>query len=412
MSHTISEKIIASAAGRKDVSPGETVYVKPELIMSYEWPGQDGLIRNIRIDPCRVALNLDHFFLAANEKEAKVHRNFRQTVEKYQIDQFFDVGRGGIGVHLMGEKGLVRPGMLVVHGDPHISTLGALGAYSVGIDGDTLSVFLTGEAWLKVPGTLKVHVEGDFPKGVTSRDLFEWIVRDLGPDGATGMVVEYDGPTIDAMSVDSREVLCNSVQYLSAETAIMNPDEKTIEYVKGNTDRDFRVVKSDKDAEFAQVKKYDVSGLVPQIVVPPDVFYVEDVADVEGTEISQALLGTCAGGRLEDLRLAAGILKGKKVHPRVRLIVTPISQKTYIDALREGLIETFVEAGAVVFSSSCSPCYGGIGHLLPGESCIATGTLNIPGRMGSTEANIYLGSTPTVAASAIEGKISDPRNFV
>ncbi len=412
MRHTISEKIIANAAGKKDVSPGEIVYVKPELAMSYEWPGQDGLIRDIRIDPCRIALNLDHFFLAANEKEAKVHRNFRQTVAKYKIDQFYDVGRGGIGVHLMGEKGLVRPGMLVVHADPHISTLGALGAYSVGIDGDTLSVYLIGEAWLRVPGTLKCNIEGEFPKGVTSRDLFEWIVRDLGPDGATGMVIEYSGPTIAAMSVDSREVLCNSVQYLSAETAIINPDEKTIEYVKGNTQKDFEIAKSDEDAEFSQVKNYDVSKLEPQIVVPPDVFYVKDVSDVEGTEIDQALIGTCAGGRIEDLRLAAGILKGKKVHPRVRLMVTPISQKTYISALREGLIETFVEAGAVVLSSTCSPCYGGIGYLLPGENCIATGTLNIPGRMGSTDANIYLGSTVTVAASAIEGKISDPRNFV
>ena len=412
MSHTISEKIIASAAGKKDVTPGEIVYVKPELVMSYEWPGQDGLIKNIRIDPCRVALNLDHFFLASNMKEAKVHRNYRQTVGKYEIDQFYDVGRGGIGVHLMGEKGLVRPGMLVVHGDPHISTLGALGAYSVGIDGDTLSVFLTGEAWLKVPGTLKLHIEGEFPKGVTSRDLSEWILRDLGPDAATGMVIEYSGPTIDAMSVDSREVLCNSVQYLSAETAIINPDEITIAYVKENTDKDFKVVKSDEDAEFAEVKHYDVSKLGPQVVVPPDVFYVKDVSDVVGTEINQALIGTCAGGRIEDLRLAAGILKGKKVHPGVRLIVTPISQKTFINAMREGLIETFVESGAVILSSTCTPCFGGIGYLLPGESCIATGTLNIPGRMGSTEANIYLGSTLTVAASAIEGKISDPRNFV
>jgi 3-isopropylmalate/(R)-2-methylmalate dehydratase large subunit len=407
---TIAEKIFGRVAGRK-VKPGEVLYVKPDVIMIYDFQGMDGVLRDIRIEPDRVAYNIDHYFLPTNEMEAKVHKNFRLSAQKYGIKDFFDVG-DGFGVHLMGEEGVVRPGMLAIHLDPHISTLGALGAYVAGVSSDVLTGYFRGEVWLKVPESLKIEIVGKMGNGVMARDVFNAVLRKIGPAGGQDKCIEFTGSAVEAMSVDERTVLCNSAQYLSAETNIINPDAKTEAYVKERTDRPFQMVTSDPDANYAGKINLDISRLGPQVVTPPDVYYVKDVGDVEGIKIDQALLGTCAGGRIEDLRVASKILKGKKVHRGVRLIVSPITRRTFVLALKEGLIEPLVEAGAVITSPTCRSCFGAFGYLLPGENCIATGTLNIPGRMGSNEANIYLGSAATVAASAVEGKITDPRKLL
>ncbi len=412
MGYTISQKIIARAAGVKDVIPGDVVYVKPDLIMLYDWPGFDGLMRDIRVDPSKVAINLDHFFMPNSEAAAKLHRNYRTTVQKYNIQNFYDIGNSGIGFQLMVEKGHIRPGMLAIHIDPHVSTFGAFGAYCLGVGADIMSAFLIGEVWLRVPKTIKVNATGTFVPGVTSRDLFEKVVADVGPDGAIGSVIEYDGDGIEGMSAESRMVICNSVQYVSAETAIINPDKRAIEYLGGKgKEQGYQMMLSDPDAVYAKVIDYDLARLEPMVVTPPDVYCVQPLRQVEGKEINQALLGTCASGRLEDLRLAAKMLKGRKVHPNVRFLVTPITQQTFKEAANEGLIGELIQAGAQIGPATCGPCYGGIGYLLPGETCIATGTLNIPGRMGSTEAGIYLASAATVTASAITGNITDPRKF-
>jgi len=412
MGYTLAQKILAIKSGRKKVLPGEIVYVQPDLILLYDWPGFDGLLRDIRIDPDRIALNIDHFYMADTEVSAQVHRNFREAARKYNIKKFYDIGQTGIGFQLMAEKGHIKPGMLVLHLDPHASTFGAFGAYSIGVAGGVSQALLTGEVWLKVPETVKINVTGSFAKGVTSRDLFERLIGDVGPDGALGQVVQYSGPAVSAMSMESRMVLCNSVQYLAAETAIIEPNERTYEYVKARTSETFEALEGDIDAEYAKVLDYDVSKLEPQVVTPPDVYYVKPIKEVAGIDIDQAFIGTCASGRLEDLKLAAQILKGKKVHPRVRFLITPITPQIYQEAAREGLLNIFWEAGAVIGPPTCGPCYGGVGYLLPGEKCITTGTLNIPGRLGSTEAEIYMGNPATVAASAVKGQITDPREFL
>ena len=409
MGETISQKILAKKAGKERVETGEIIYVSPDLIWLYDWPGFDGLVRNIMIDPERVGINIDHYFSPPSEAIAKLHRNLRTTSRKFKVRKFYDIGETGVGFHLFAEKGHIRPGMLVAHVDPHVSTMGALGAYCVGVGGDVLSAFLTGEIWLRVPETIKVEVHGRFKPCVTSRDLFEKILQDLGPDGAQGKVLEFTGPAIRQMSVESRMVLCNSVQYLSAETAIIGSDEVTLAYLKNRTEASYETVESDPDACYSKVIEYDVSDLEPMIVTPPDVFYVDRVAALQGKKIDQALIGTCASGRLEDLRTAARLLKGKKVHPSVRFMITPITPQTHLDACKEGLIDIFLQAGALVTPSTCGPCYGGFGQLLAGETCVSTGTLNIPGRMGSTEADIYMANAATVTASAVAGKITDPR---
>ena len=412
MGSTLAEKILARASGKKSVVPGSVIYVKPDRIMLYDWFGLDGLVREIKISPDKLAFNFDHFVLPRTESEAKLHRNFRSTAQKYGINCFYDVGMGGIGFHVMAEKGYVRPGELIIHADAHVSTLGALGVYAVGVGGDALSAVITDQVWLKVPKTIKVTIEGNFNSGVTSRDLFEKIMDTLGPDGALDNVLEFTGPSIAEMTISSRMVLCNSVQYLSAQTAIINPDDKTVNYLKKRSKKDIEVINSDPDAIYSEELYFNLKDIEPLVVTPPDVYYVKKVTDIEGVDVHQAFVGTCISGNLEDLRLAAKILKGKKVHPGVRFAIIPGTQETYLNAIREGLLEIFVNSGLIVSAPGCGPCFGSFGYLLPGENCICTGVLNTPGRMGSEKANIYLANPATVAASAVVGKITDPRNFL
>lgn len=412
MGQTITEKILSKKIVGGTYEPGAVAFIEPDLAMLYDWPGFDGMARDIVIDPDKVVINIDHFFIQRDEEQAKVLKNFRATAKKYKLKNFYDVGRSGIGYHLLVEKGHIKPGILGVHPDPHVSTFGGLGALCIGVGGDIMTVFRLGKCWIKIPETVKIEITGTLQPGVTSRDIFETLLKDLGPDCGLGKVIEYGGPTVADLSVESRMVLCNSVQYMAAETAIVGADEKTVEYLKSQGVSGAEPLQSDADAKFAKVVQIDVSNLEPQVVTPPDVFYVKSIKETEGIELQQAMIGTCASGRIEDLRLAAKILKGRKVHPQVRMFISPITQKIFEQAGREGLLTTFVEAGAVLGPSSCGFCYGGFGHLLPGEKAITTGTLNIPGRMGSIEAEIYMGNPATVTASAIEGRITDPRKYL
>jgi 3-isopropylmalate/(R)-2-methylmalate dehydratase large subunit len=234
----------------------------------------------------------------------------------------------------------------------------------------------------------------------------------LGPDGGLDKVLEFTGPAIEEMSISSRMVLCNSVQYLSAQTAIINPDDRAVDYLKRRSEKDIEIINGDPDAGYCEELHYNLKDLQPLVVTPPDVYSVKRVTDIEGIDVHQAFVGTCISGNLEDLRLVAKILNGEKIHPRVRFAIIPGTQEVYLNAIKEGLLEIFINAGSIVSAPGCGPCFGGFGYLLPGENCICTGVLNTPGRMGSEEANIYLANPATVAASAVAGKITDPRNYL
>ena len=424
MGLSISEKILTRVAG-KSVSPGEYVFVKPDLVASYSGityfpaiarkrvgstPGLEDVGASKVVIPEKNVVFVDHLYPPSNAKEA----DNISCVREAALSQGIRLYEGtGIGHQVMVEKGLGRPGMFVVHFDGHVSILGAVGAYATSVSlEDLLQCNVTGETWVKVPMKIKVVIDSRPPPGVMARDIWHHVLADIGPSGAADGVLEFHGSSIDKMSMDGRMTICDLVQFSGAETGIINPDATTMDYLRKRTEERPGVVKSDPDAEYERVLKYDVSRLEPLVAVPPDVYYIKPVSEVEGVELNQALIGTCASGKLEDLRVAARILKGRKVHSRVRMFVTPASRAVYEEAAAEGLLETLVQAGAVVTHSTCDTCYGRIGYLSKGETCIASAPLNFPGRMGSTEARIYLGSPATVAASALEGKIADPRRYV
>ncbi|HDJ04453.1 MAG TPA: homoaconitate hydratase family protein, partial [Candidatus Bathyarchaeota archaeon] len=296
----------------------------------------------------------------------------------------------------------------------HTCTYGALGAFATGIGSTEMAaVFLSGRLWFKVPETLKVEIEGSLPPFVTPKDVALRVIGEVGADGATYQAVEFHGSTIEEMSVEGRLTLCNMAVEMGAKTGIINPDEKTYSYLAQLGLNPGRGFSSDPDAQYAKTLEFDVSSLEPQVACPHAVDNVKPVSEVEGTPVDQVFLGSCTNGRIEDLRLAAKILEGKVVKRGLRMIVTPASRRVYLQALREGLIETFVKAGCAVCNPGCGPCVGAHqGVLAPGEVCLSTSNRNFKGRMGCTDAEIYLASPATAAATAITGRITDPRSVV
>jgi 3-isopropylmalate/(R)-2-methylmalate dehydratase large subunit len=415
----ISEKILAKASGKKNVSPGEIVEAKVDMAMINEITGPLAIEAFHKIgvekvwDNKRIVMVLDHQVPADSVKSAELHKIMREFAKEQQIPNFYDVGFGGVCHQVMVEKGHVRPSELIVGADSHTCTYGALGAFGTGIGStETAAVFATGKIWLKVPETIKINAEGSFQKFVTSKDLILHVIGQVGADGATYKAMEFAGSTIERLSVSERMTLCNMVVEAGAKTGIVNPDEKTLTYVKSKTDWSFEPLKSDPDANYERIININVDGLEPQVACPHSVDNVKTVSEVEGTPINQAFIGSCTNGRIEDLRLAASIIKGKKVKNGVRMLITPASQEVYLNALKEGLLEIFVKSGAYVCSPTCGACFGGhMGLLADGETCISSSNRNFVGRMGSPKAKIYLASPATVAASAIKGEITDPREL-
>jgi len=345
---------------------------------------------------------------ALGPESSEMEKAMREWMERDNVVNFYDTGRGGLMCQVIAEKGHVRPGMMVLSGDPESEACGALGAFVKGGEDDLMPLAID-ELWLEVPEVVKCFIVGKFGRGVLSIDLRYKLLGDLGE--GFGKFIEFQGPTIADMNIDQRMNLCSSL-YLIGSNGIIAADQKTINYVRSRTQVPFEVVRSDADAKYEKTYEYNVSKLEPQVVFPPSTSNTKDVAEAEGIGINQAFIGGCTNGRLDDLRIAARIFKGRKLHPRVRMFVTPISQEVHLNALKEGLISVFVDAGAVVTIPSCGVCPGHIGRLAAGEVCISTSTVNTPGRMGSMEAEIYLASPATVAASAIEGKIVDPRKYL
>ncbi|MEJ2208559.1 MAG: 3-isopropylmalate dehydratase large subunit [Anaerolineae bacterium] len=415
MSKTFAEKILALKAGLDESVPGQIVTVQPDKLLTHD--NTSAIAKTFRkigvsqvANPDMNVIILDHVVPAANETYAQSHKETRDFVRQQGISAFYDVGEG-ICHQVLPEQGHALPGLLIVGSDSHTPSHGALGAFAAGIGRtEAAAVMATGEIWLRVPESMRIVVEGRMPARVSAKDLVLHIIGDIGADGADYMSVEFAGPAIEAMSVASRQVLCNMAAEMGAKNGYVAPDETTRRWLAGRTDAAYQEILPDEGATYARVLHYNVNELVPQVARPHRVDNVVPVSDVAGLQIDQALIGTCTNGRLEDLEAAAEILRGNKIAPWVRLLVLPASREILLAAMEAGIVADLVKAGATLLNPGCGPCLGAHeGCMAPGERTISTANRNFKGRMGSREAEIYLASPATVAASALAGKIADPR---
>ncbi len=425
MGMTMIEKILARASGKAKVEPGEYVVAKIDRIMvvgelfgeltsdkmTVEWE-KDIKLKKV-FDPERVVVLLEHSIPPPNIPTADLYAACRQGVKKLGIKHFFDIARGGICHQVFAEYGFARPGELVVGTDSHTCIYGAFNVGSRGINYDLPYILSTGETWFRVPPSIRFKIEGRLPSGVYAKDVILAIGGIYSTDVGLGKSVEFIGSTVREMDISSRVTISNMSAEIGADFALFEADDKIINYVKSRTNEPFTPVFSDKDAKYESEYLMDVSGLTPKVACPHHVGNVKDVTAAAGTKIDQAFIGSCTNGSYDDLLIAANILRGKKIHPDVRLIITPASQEIYRAAIRDGLMDVFNEAEALVTHSTCGCCGGNqLGVLGAGEVCIGTNNRNFKGRMGSSEAEIYLASPATVAASAIEGVIADPRKYL
>ena len=415
---TSSEKILARASGASEVTAGEIVEAAPDVVMSHENTflvdkafSEFGLERPAVTD--RIVIVLDHRTPANTAATASVHAKIRSLVETYGIKRFYDAGEG-ICHQILVEERLVCPGQLVLGTDSHTTTSGALGAFATGIGATEMAgVWATGSLWLKVPQTFKLELSGHLPKGSYAKDVALRLAAIIGPSGADYRCMEFTGPLLQDLPIAGRMVLCNMATEVGAKAALVSPDSVTREWFRGSKCRLDRPVTSDPDAHFERNIEVDVSKLPPMVAGPHSIDTASTVERLEGVHIDQAFIGTCTNGRLEDLIAAAQVLKGRRVAPGCRLIVGPASRKVMVDAIDMGVAQTIMAAGGTFLPPGCGPCLGAhAGVLGPGEVCISSSNRNFRGRMGSDEAEIYLASPATVAASAVKGSISDPRGML
>ena len=414
---TLAEKILAAHTDRKKVSPGEFINVRVDLILANDITAPIAIKEFQRIgidkvfDSNKVVMVPDHFMPnkdIASAEQAKVMRDFARE----QGIIHFEVGQMGIEHVLLPEQGLVLPGDVVIGADSHTCTYGALGVFATGMGStDIAAAMATGDIWMKVPPTIKLIYHGRLGKWVGGKDLILYTIGQIGVDGALYSAMEFTGEVIDGLSMDGRFTMANMAIEAGAKAGLFRVDDTTLDYIKPRAKRPYTVYEPDDD-EYSQIMECDVSSLEPQVALPHSPANTRPVSQVGNIEIDQAVIGSCTNGRLEDLRLAAQILKGKKVHPRVRCIIIPGSQQVYLDALTEGLIETFIRAGAVVSTPTCGPCLGGhMGVLADGERCISTTNRNFIGRMGSPKSEVYLSNPAIAAASAVSGRITSPEEI-
>ena len=417
MGHTFAEKVLARAAGLGSVVPGQIVTVRPDHLLTHD--NTSAIVGKIEKDLEKHGvvskdlsiIVLDHVIPASDEKTATGHKKVREFVAKYGIRHFYDVG-DGVCHQVVVEKGFALPGRILVGSDSHTCAYGAVNAFATGIDRtEAAALLLTGETWLRVPPTIRITLKGKLKSPVSAKDLVLKIIGDLRADGANYDAVEYHGD-VGGLSVDDRFVIANMGIEMGAKIAVFPFDAVTEKYLAaaGVARTAYEPVWSDADAEYKAEHTYNLDAIEPMIALPHKVDNVKRVADAKGIEIQQALLGTCTNGRLSDLRAAAAILEGKRVHRGVRLLVLPASRAIMEAALADGTIAKLVKAGGVVLPTGCGPCLGAHqGALAPGERCISTSNRNFKGRMGCKDAEIYLASPETVAASALAGVVTDPR---
>ncbi len=415
---TLAEKILAAHTDKKQVSPGEFINVRVDLILANDITAPIAIREFQRIgidkvlDPNKIVMVPDHFVPnkdIASAEQAKVMRDFAR--EQGLIH--FEVGQMGIEHVLLPEQGLVLPGDVVIGADSHTCTYGALGAFATGVGStDVAAAMATGDIWMKVPPTIKLVYHGHLGKWVGGKDLILYAIGQIGVDGALYSVMEFTGEAIDGLSMDGRFTMANMAIEAGAKAGLFRVDDSTLDYIRLRAKRPYTVYEPD-DTEYSQVIEYDVSALEPQVSLPHSPANTEPVSQVGDIEIDQAVIGSCTNGRLEDLRVAAQILKGKKVHSRVRCIIIPGSQQVYLDALTEGIIEIFIRAGAAVSTPTCGPCLGGfMGVLADGERCISTTNRNFVGRMGSPKSEVYLSNPAVATASAVAGRITSPEEVL
>jgi len=415
MGMTIAEKILAHKSGLSRVVPGQIVDAYPDLVMSHTatWRSVSVMEKvgaTKLYDPERIAVVLDHIAPAKSEKNAADHLKCRNFVKKYGIRKFYDVDAGIAHLVLM-EAGHVAPGDLIVGTDSHCTIYGSLGALGSGIGyTEVTSVWITGKLWMKVPESYKIVLRGKFSKSVYSKDLMLQLIGNLGADGCTYKSVEFYGDTVRNLSISERMTMTNLAMEMGVKCAFVPPDAKTRQYLKDRIkERTYEEVHADADAVYGKILDVDVSQLEPMIACPHEVENTKPIGEVAGTHIDQVFLGSCANAKLEDLVVAAGILKGRHIHPDVRFIITPGSKQIMLEAMRNGVLQTLVESGGTLTNPGCGACAGDGGILADGEVCLSTANRNFLGRMGSNKSSIYLCSPATLAASALKGVITDPR---
>jgi len=426
--HTLAEKIIAahlvdgegnvSADNQIEVWPGDLVEVAVDVVLSNDITAPIAIREFEKLgvervfDPARVVMVADHFAPNKDIKSAEQCACMRRFARTQNLPHYFDVGRMGIEHVLLPEQGLVAPGDVVVGADSHTCTYGALGAFATGMGSTDIGVAMaTGRVWLRVPETIRIVYHDRLQPWVGGKDLILYTIGRIGVSGALYKAIEFAGPVIDSLSMAGRFTMANMAIEAGGKAGLFAVDETTCAYVDGRARRPYRVYQADDDAVYAQVVEIDVSQIEPQVAfphLPENVRPVSQAAE-SNVRIDQAVIGSCTNGRLEDLRVVAKVLRGRRVHTDVRCIVIPGSQQVYLDALREGLIEVFVEAGAVVSTPTCGPCLGGhMGVLAAGERAVSTTNRNFRGRMGHPESKVYLAGPAVAAASAVAGHITGP----
>ena len=417
MPQTFAEKVLARKAGLKKTVPGQIVEITPDVALSHDNTAPIyGIFQRMGgqrvFDPEMHAIFIDHAAPAPTTKHAENHRIIREFVADQGIEHFFDVGRG-ICHQVLVEEGLALPGEVVLGSDSHTPHAGVMGAFGAGIGrSEMASIWATGQLWLRVPESMKIVVNGKLNPGVTSKDLALKVIGDLGADGGLYMSVEWHGEAIQAMSLSQRATLPNMMAEMGVKNSYLPPDGKVLAYLEGRARRPFEVVEPDPDAKYAQSHAYDAAEVEPMIACPHTVDHVKPLSEVAGTHVDQAFLGTCTNGRLEDLAAAADVLAGKKIADGTRMLVIPASSQVYMEALKAGYIETFLNAGAVIESPGCGPCMGNhMGVPAVGEVSISTANRNFRGRMGTKESEVYLASPAVVAASAVVGEITHPKDI-
>ena len=420
MGMTITEKILSAHAGKDSVRPGELINAKLDVVMCHDvtTPPAITMLKDRGMDTVfdkeKIVVIPDHFVPNKDIKSAELAKRLREWVRSHDLKNYYEVGVNGVCHAVLPEDGWVLPGTTIVCGDSHTCTHGALGAFSTGIGStDLAAAIYSGELWFRVPESIKFVLNGSLKSGVFAKDVILDIIRRIGVDGALYKAMEFTGPVIDELSIEGRLTIANMVIEAGGKNGIINPDEKTIEYVRERSDKEFTPYTSDPDAEYSEIIGIDCDSLDPMVACPHLPSNVKPAKEIEDIAIDQVYIGSCTNGRIEDMRVAAEILKGKTIADGMRCIVVPASTKIWRQANEEGLFDIFSDAHCVVSSPTCGACLGGwMGVLASGEKCVSTTNRNFVGRMGSTESEVYLASPATAAATALTGHISDPREVI
>ncbi len=417
---TITEKILAAHAGLDEVRPGQLINAKLDIVLGNDITAPVAINEfekagaKVVFDKSRICLVPDHFTPNKDIQSAEQVKKVREFARAHDIEHFFELGRMGVEHCILPEQGIVGPGDVIIGADSHTCTYGALGAFATGVGStDMAAGMITGEAWFKVPESIKFVFKGELQPWVSGKDLILYAIGDIGVDGARYMAMEFTGPVIDGLSMDNRFTMCNMAIEAGGKNGIIKADDITKEYIKDRFTREPVYYESDPDAQYARVIEYDCSQIEPQVAFPHLPENTRPISQVGDVPIDQVVIGSCTNGRIEDLRVAAEILKDRKVDPTIRVIVIPGTPKIYKEAMHEGLFDIFLDAGAIVSTPTCGPCLGGhMGILADGERAVTTTNRNFIGRMGHPGSEVYLASPAVAAASAIAGKIAGPKEVL